>query len=91
MNFEEVLNQAIALLQRQGRVSYRALMRQFVLDDGYLQDLKVELVEVLRLALDDDDKMLVWTGPRKADAGAGQQERGVPATQVAGPREAERR
>lgn len=50
MNFEEVLNQAIALLQRQGRVSYRALMRQFALDEGYLQDLKVELVEVLRLA-----------------------------------------
>ena len=92
MNFEEVLNQAIALLQRQGRVSYRALMRQFELDDGYLQDLKVELVEVLRLALDEDNKMLVWTGPRKADAGTGQQERGVPATHATPtPREAERR
>ena len=92
MNFEEVTNQAIALLQRQGRVSYRALMRQFELDDGYLQDLKVELVEVLRLALDENDKMLVWTGPRKADADAGQQERRIPATHVARtPREAERR
>ena len=92
MNFEEVLNQAIALLQRQGRVSYRALMRQFELDDGYLQDLKVELVEVLRLALDEDGKMLVWTGPPKADAGVGQHERRVPATHVARtPREAERR
>ena len=28
MTFEAILNQAIALLQRQGRVSYRALKRQ---------------------------------------------------------------
>jgi hypothetical protein len=29
MTFEEILNQAMALLQRQGRVSYRALKRQY--------------------------------------------------------------
>ena len=29
MTFEEILNQALAMLQRQGRVSYRALKRQF--------------------------------------------------------------
>lgn len=34
MTFEEVLNQALAMLQRQGRVSYRALKRQFALDEG---------------------------------------------------------
>ena len=28
MTFEEVLQQAIAMLQRQGRVSYRAFKRQ---------------------------------------------------------------
>src|SRR5262249_19437221 len=33
MTFEEILNQTIALLQRQGRVSYRALKRQFDLDE----------------------------------------------------------
>ena len=44
MTFEEILNQAIALLQRQGRVSYRALKRQFDLDDSYVEDLKLELI-----------------------------------------------
>ena len=40
MTFEEILNQAMALLQRQGRVSYRALKRQFDLDEAYVEDLK---------------------------------------------------
>jgi hypothetical protein len=40
MTFEEVLNQALAMLQRQGRVSYRALKRQFGLDDEYLEESK---------------------------------------------------
>jgi hypothetical protein len=34
------------MLQRQGRVSYRALKRQFGLDDEYLEDLQVESIEV---------------------------------------------
>ena len=29
MTFEEILDQAIALLQRRGRLTYRALKRQF--------------------------------------------------------------
>ena len=40
MTFEEVLNEAVALLQRQGRVAYRVLKRQFDLEDDYLEDLK---------------------------------------------------
>src|SRR5919108_4027303 len=62
MTFYEVLEQVIALLQRHGRVSYRALKRQFDLDDVYLEDLKAELVEVQRVAVDQDGTMLVWTG-----------------------------
>ena len=46
MTFEEVLNQTMALLQRQGRVSYRALKRQFDLDEAYVEDVKLELIEV---------------------------------------------
>ena len=46
MTFEEILNQAMAMLQRQGRVSYRALKRQFDLDDAYVEDVKLELIEV---------------------------------------------
>ena len=33
MTFEDLLDQAIALLQRRGRVTYRTLKRQFELDD----------------------------------------------------------
>jgi TOMM system kinase/cyclase fusion protein len=68
MTFEEILEQAIAILQRRGRVSYRALQRQFQLDDAYLQDLTAEIVEVLQLAVDQDHTMLVWTGGPSAPA-----------------------
>ena len=66
MTFEEILNQAMALLQRQGRVSYRALKRQFDLDEAYLEDVKLELIEVHQVAVDQDSTMLVWTGPAAA-------------------------
>ena len=62
MTFEEILNQAMALLQRQGRISYRALKRQFDLDEAYVEDLKLELIEVHQIAVDQDNTMLVWTG-----------------------------
>ena len=62
MTFYEVLAQVTALLQRHGRVSYRALKRQFDLDDAYVEDSKAELVEVHGLARDQDGAMLVWIG-----------------------------
>ena len=46
MDFYAVLARVIELLQREGRTSYRALKRQFALDDEYLADLKVGLIEV---------------------------------------------
>ncbi len=42
MTFDEVLTNVLDLLQRQGRVSYRALKRRFDLDDDYFEDLKAE-------------------------------------------------
>src|SRR5215813_5766139 len=62
MTFEEILDQAIAMLQRRGRLTYGALKRQFQLDDAYLEDLKAELIEGQRLAIDEDGRVLVWTG-----------------------------
>src|SRR5262249_32376833 len=62
MTFEEILDQAIALLQRRGRVTYRTLKRQFNLDDDYLADLKAELIQGQRLAVDEDGAVLVWAG-----------------------------
>jgi class 3 adenylate cyclase len=62
MGFYEVLAQVIDILTREGRTSYRALKRQFELDDDYLEDLKIELIEVRECAVDRDNRMLVWTG-----------------------------
>ena len=62
MTFEEILEQAIAMLQRRGRLTYRALKRQFDLDDAYLDDLKHEIIEGQRLAVDEHGTVLIWTG-----------------------------
>ena len=62
MTFYEVLAQILELLQREGRVSYRALKRQFHLDDEYLEDVKAELIQAKKLARDEEGTVLVWTG-----------------------------
>jgi class 3 adenylate cyclase len=62
VTFDEVLEQALEMLRRRGRVSYRALKVQFQLDDTLLEILKDEIVEVHELARDQEGKMLVWTG-----------------------------
>jgi class 3 adenylate cyclase len=61
MTFDEILDQVITLLQRQGRVSYSALKRRFDLDDDYLNDLKDELL-FAHPVVDEDNRGLVWTG-----------------------------
>jgi class 3 adenylate cyclase/tetratricopeptide (TPR) repeat protein len=62
MEFDEVLAQAVDLLRREKRVSYRALKRRFSLDDEYLEDLKDEIIKAKKLAADEDGSVLVWTG-----------------------------
>src|SRR5256884_2434993 len=63
MTFEEILDHAIAMLQRRGRLTYRTLKRQFQLDDAALEDLKNDLIEGQRLAIDEQGNVLVWMGP----------------------------
>src|SRR5258708_39008545 len=62
MTFDEMLTQVLELLQREKRVSYRALKRRFDLDDEYLEDLKDEMIKAKRLAMDEEGSVLVWTG-----------------------------
>jgi hypothetical protein len=52
MTFAEILGQVRELLHSKQRVSYRALKRQFALDDDYLEDLKAELIKAERMAAD---------------------------------------
>src|SRR5712691_237888 len=61
MAFDDVLEQVITLLKRQGRVSYRALKMRFNLDDEYLDILKEELLYVHPVR-DDEGRGLVWAG-----------------------------
>ena len=63
MTFEEILDQAIAMLQRRGRVTYRTLRLQFQLDEEQLEALKEALIEAERLAVDEEGRVLVWAGP----------------------------
>src|SRR5262245_26327920 len=62
MKFSEIIKQSSALLQRKRRITYRALQREFALDDAALTDLKEELIEGEQVARDENGKVLVWTG-----------------------------
>jgi class 3 adenylate cyclase len=104
MTFEEILDQALAMLQRRGRVTYSALKRQFNLDDTFLEDLKEELLYGQRLVREEDGRVLVWirgaspsgtsvdlATPHQESADSGMHQRGASAPTGAGPSDAERR
>jgi len=56
------VDQVIALLRQRGRVTCRTLQRQFQLDNTAMDDLKDELIYGQRLAVDEEGRVLVWTG-----------------------------
>jgi hypothetical protein len=68
VKFSDILTQARAWLQREGRLRYRSLQREFELDDQALADLRDELIEGQRVAIDEEGKVLVWVGDGKAPA-----------------------
>jgi class 3 adenylate cyclase len=98
MTFEEILDQAIARLQRRGRLTYSPLKRQFQLDDAALEEVKNARRAGQRLAVDARGNVLVWTGgadmpqlrpsPPPADV---QPTQGLPPAAASPPPAAERR
>jgi len=62
MDYDAVLAQVLALLQEEQRVAYRVLKRRLQLDDEILEDLKDDLIYAKKLAMDEDGRVLVWTG-----------------------------
>jgi len=62
MTFEEILAQVREQLQREGRIAYRILKRRFDLSDDDLEDLKADLIDAKRVAVDEEGKVLVWVG-----------------------------
>jgi len=64
MKFSDVVEQARILLQRTGKITYRVLKREFVLDDESLEDLKEQFILAEGIAL---TKMArCWCGSAKA-------------------------
>jgi class 3 adenylate cyclase len=55
-----VVQHVLDLLQRQGRVSYRALQREFGLDEAYLDDVKEELLYTHAATVQADERGLQW-------------------------------
>ncbi|HEY7490121.1 MAG TPA: adenylate/guanylate cyclase domain-containing protein [Candidatus Tectomicrobia bacterium] len=62
MTFEEILDHAVAMLQRRGRVTYRTLKLQFQLEDETLEALKEEILYSQPQVVDNAGKGLIWTG-----------------------------
>src|SRR5215471_1208614 len=62
MDYEAALAQVLDLLQREKRLSYRVLKRRLGMDDNELEDLKEDLIYAKKLAVDEDGRVLVWTG-----------------------------
>jgi hypothetical protein len=59
VTFDEFLAQVLELLQREKRLSYRALKVRFGLDDELLEALKDEIIEARQLAVDEKGIVLV--------------------------------
>jgi class 3 adenylate cyclase len=62
MEYEAILSQVVALLEREGRIAYRVLKRRLQLDDDLLEDLKDDLIYAKKLASNEEGKVLVWAG-----------------------------
>jgi class 3 adenylate cyclase len=66
MTFEEILDQAIAMLQRRGRVTYQTLRLQFQLDEEHLEALKDAILFAYPQVVDAAGRGLVWSGEASA-------------------------
>jgi class 3 adenylate cyclase/tetratricopeptide (TPR) repeat protein len=66
MDYDAVLAQVLVILQQEKRVAYRVLKRRLQLDDEMLADLKDDVIFAKQVAVDEDGRVLVWTGDTAA-------------------------
>jgi hypothetical protein len=66
VNFLETIRRVRSHLEEQGRVSLRALEREFELDGDALDDLIEELVDVQQVAAR-EGRILVWVGTDRSE------------------------
>src|SRR5262245_44268451 len=69
LRFTEVVRKVSELLEQQGRVSYRLLIREFDLEAEEIEDLKAELIDAQRVATDEEGKVLVWSAGLSSPVG----------------------
>src|SRR5262245_65184551 len=62
MDYDAIVTQALALLQREPRLAYRVLKLRLQIDDDLLEVLKDDLIYAKQLAVDEDGRVLVWAG-----------------------------
>src|SRR5262249_41920492 len=62
MDYDAIVTQALTLLQRERRLAYRVLKLRLQIDDDLLEVLKDDLIYAKKLAVDEDGRVLVWTG-----------------------------
>jgi hypothetical protein len=60
MTFEEILDQAMAMLQRRGRVTFQTPKLQFQLDEEHLEALKDAILYTSPHVHNDAGRALVW-------------------------------
>ena len=75
MSFLETVERGRAFLERNGRVSLRALQREFDLDDDALGELIEELVEIQRVAVRDGSALALAGGVPAAPTGSPEHDR----------------
>jgi class 3 adenylate cyclase/predicted ATPase len=61
VRLQALLPAVLALLRQEGRVTYRTIKYVFSIDDALLEEIGEELA-LRRLAVDEEGKVLVWTG-----------------------------
>jgi class 3 adenylate cyclase/tetratricopeptide (TPR) repeat protein len=69
MTFEEIVAQVRNQLRREGRIAYRIIKRRFGLSDDDLEDLKADLIDAKRVAIDEEGKVLVWVNEAQKASG----------------------
>ena len=79
MDFVAVVDQVIVLLRQRGRLTYSTIKRQFQLNEAALEDVKNELIEGQRLAVDERGNVLVWTGAPEVTVSTDAASAGIPA------------
>jgi hypothetical protein len=62
MDFYDLLDHVVNLIRQRGRVSYRALQRQFDVNDDLLAEIKDEIIYAQHPVAEDGERGLIWTG-----------------------------